>query len=146
MHARMGGGRIQVRVRRRRGRGPSGRGQRIGIESLILFGIRTNVSIPSLCQAKVLGVPTTKKREAIPMVIWHTAYEYFAVAASITGLWSYHSAHSHKMVRALAHYNCHDYIYKAPSPLNVVTIMGPAFVLHSFRVVQACLQIARQSR
>ena len=61
------------------------------------------------------------------MVIWHTAYEYFAVAASITGLWSYHSAHSHKMVRALAHYNCHDYIYKAPSPLNVVVIMGPAF-------------------
>ena len=63
------------------------------------------MSIPPSCQAKVLGVPTGKKKETIPMVLWHPAYEYFAVAASITGLWSYHSAHSHKMVRMLEHYN-----------------------------------------
>ena len=54
-----------------------------------------------MCQAKALGVPLRKEKHNLQVTTWMMGYEYFAIAAAVTGMWEYQSTHCHKMVRAL---------------------------------------------
>ena len=52
-------------------------------------------------QAKALGVVQQKKQKVIPMHTWMAAYEHFAVAAAVTGMWETESTYAHKLAPAL---------------------------------------------